>query len=182
VGNYNISLTWRGSPVQIRAGPLYLSKKEVEMELPIYSIKQNSARILLPRVIILLLLSGMLYLGIRVNFYVFNMDFPDMINTVVTAGIIILAVADVFMTKSRNRENKVYFFSDRIEIRGKDNSVIMLGTVRDAEVRKNLFDMLFRTGTVALSSGQTIKNINYPDRIRDYIVQLIRRAPQVISR
>jgi hypothetical protein len=152
------------------------------MELPIYSIKQNSARVLLPRISILLLLSAMLYLGIRINFYVFNLDFPDIINTAVTAGIIILIVADVFMTKSRNKENKVYFFSDRIEIRGKDNSVIMLGTVRDAEVRKNLFDMMFKTGKIVLNSGQTIKNINYPDRIRDYIIQLVRRTPQVIAR
>jgi hypothetical protein len=152
------------------------------MELPIYSIKQNSARVLLPRIFMLLLLSAMLYLGIRINFYVFSMDFPDMINTIVTAGIIILIVADVFMAKSRSKNNKVYFFSDRIEIRGKDSIAIMLGTVRDAEVRKNVFDIIFRTGSIALSSGETIKNINYPDRIKDYIMQLIRRSPQVISR
>jgi hypothetical protein len=148
------------------------------MEVPNYSTKQNTARILLPRVFILLLLSGLLYIGIRVNFYVFNKEFPNAVNYAIIGGIVILALADIFMTRSRNKENKIYFFNDRIEVRGKENFSVMLGTVANAEVKKNIADMLFRTGSIVLSSGQTIKNINYPERVRDYIIQLIRRSPQ----
>lgn len=152
------------------------------MEVPNYSTKQNTARILLPRVFILLLLSGLLYIAIRVNFYVFNREFPNIINIAIVGGIAILTLADIFMTTSRNKNNKIYFFSDRIELRGKENLSISLATVANAEVRKNIADILFKTGSIALSSGETIKNINYPERVKDYIIQLIRRSPQQARR
>ncbi|MBW2992722.1 hypothetical protein KY345_05900 [Candidatus Woesearchaeota archaeon] len=147
------------------------------METPNYSTKPNITRVLVPRIIILLVLSALLYVGIRINFAVFNMEFPGMINILVIIFIIILAAADIFLTNMKNKENKIYFFNDRIEIKGKEDITVALGPITDAEVKKDFFDKILKTGSIVLSNGQIIKNLNYPDRIREYIMQLLRRAP-----
>ena len=110
------------------------------MEVPNYSTKQNTVRILFPRIIILLLLAGLLYAGVRINLVVFNIEFPDMINYIVIITIAVLVIADVFLTNQKNKENKIYFFSDRIEVRGKETSTINLETITNGyqPVRKLL--------------------------------------------
>lgn len=152
------------------------------METPNYSTKPNITRILLPRIISLLILSALLYFGVRINFIVFNKEFPDIINILTIITIAVLAAADIFLTNKKNRENKIYFFNDRIEIRGKQQAAIMLGTIKSIEVKKDIFDKLLNTGSIVLSSGQIIKNLNYPERIKQYITQLIRMAPQPKNR
>ena len=156
-----------------------IKKKEGKMEVPNYSTQQNLTRILLPRILTLLILSALLYSGIRINFIVFNQQFPNIINYAVIAVILILAMTDILLTKNRNKNNKIYFFSDRIEIRGKEQSTILLATISNAEVKKNLADKMLKTGSIHLSTGQIIKNISYPERISQYIMQLIRRRPQL---
>ena len=149
------------------------------MEVPNYSTQPNLTRILLPRIFSLLILSALLYFGVRVNFIVFNKEFPSMINYIVIAIILILIIADIFLTGSKNKNNKIYFFNDRIEIRGKEQSTIPLAAITNADVKKNVFDILLKTGDVFLSTGQTLKNLSYPERIKQYILQLVRRPPQL---
>jgi hypothetical protein len=149
------------------------------MEVPTYSTQPNLTRVLLPRIFSLLILSALLYFGVRVNFIVFNKEFPSMINYIVIAIILILIIADIFLTGSKNKNNKIYFFNDRIEIRGKEQSTIPLAAITNADVKKNVFDILLKTGDVFLSTGQTLKNLSYPERIKQYILQLVRRPPQL---
>jgi len=149
------------------------------MEVPNYSTKQNLARVLLPRILTLLMLSLLLYVGIRINFLVFNMEFPDPINFIVIILIMILIAADIFLTNMKNKESKIYFFNDRIEIRGKDATTISLATITSAAVEKNVYDKMLNTGDIILSDGQAIKSLNYPERISQYIMQLLRRAPEI---
>lgn len=156
-----------------------LIKKEVEMEVPSYSIKQNITRILFPRILNLLLLSALLYVGIRVNFIVFSIEFPNIMNIFTIMAIMVAAAADVFLVKSKNKYNKVYFFNDRIEISGKEQKRIMLAAVNNTQVKKNLFDKVLNTGSILLDDGNRIDNLNYPERVNQYIIQLIKISPQV---
>ena len=151
------------------------------MEVPNYSTQPNLTRILLPRIVMLLLLSVLLYAGVVFfSFAVFNKTLPGIMNYAAITAILILAIADIFLTKNKNKDNKIYFFSDRIEVRGVKQKTVMLGIVNDAKVRKNMYDIILGTGDIKLSNGQVIKNVNYPERIAQYIIQLIRRPPQRI--
>jgi hypothetical protein len=152
------------------------------MEVPSYSTKPNTVRILLPRIINIILLSALLYTGVRVEFYTLNKEFPSMINLIVTAGILILASADIFLTYNKNKDSKIYFFNDSIEIRGKEDTTVQLGIITGAEVKKNAFDTILKTGDILLSDGNKIKNLKHPDRIKDYIMQLLRKTPQMRPR
>lgn len=161
-------------------GPILSTKKRGKMETPSYSTKPNIVRILLPKILGLLGLSVLLYAGVRVNFFVFDIEFPNWINLAVILVILVLAAADVFLTNMKNKNNKIYFFNDRIEIRGKEQNTIMLGTITNAEVKKDLFDKILKTGSIILSNGEVIKNLKYPDRIQQYIMQLLRKTPQKV--
>ena len=149
------------------------------METPSYSTKPNLSRILIPRIIKLLLLSALLYLGVRINYIVFGAEFPGIINLIVVILILVLIAADIFLAHMKNKENKIYFFNDRIEIRGKNHNTINLALVSNAEVKMNMLDKMLNTGDIKLNNGEKIKNLNYPERIRQYILQLIRRSPQI---
>lgn len=149
------------------------------MELPNYSTKPNTTRILFPKIALLLVLSALLYFGVRINFIVFNKEFPMMVNISVIVVVVVFAVIEVILTNKRAKDNRVYFFNDRIEIRGKGSFTIGLSTISNIDVKKNLVDKLLNTGTVVLSTGQTIENINYPERIKAYILQLMGRYPAV---
>ena len=150
------------------------------METPNYSTKPNITRILMPRIISLVFLAALLYAGIRVNLAVFNIEFPSSANMITTAAIITAAAADLIIAGMKNKDNKIYFFSDRIEVKGKKPKTIALGAISSAEVKKNLYDMILDTGDIRLSNGQAIKNLNCPERISQYITQLIRMPPQKV--
>ena len=142
------------------------------MELPTYSTKPNITRILFPKIALLLLLSSILYTGVRINFVVFNMTFPMVANAIVILIIIILALIEIVNTEKKAKDSKIYFFNSRIEVRGKEETTIILNTINNIEIKKSMVDKLLNTGTLVLNTGQTIKDIKYPERIRDYILQL----------
>jgi len=149
------------------------------METPNYSIKPSLARIFIPRTINLIILAALFYLGIRINFIVFNKNFPSMINTITLAAITTLIIADILITNIKNKDSKIYFFNDRIETRGKQPGTINLARISNTEVKKNIYDKMLKTGNITLSNGQSIENIRYPERVNQYITQLIRRPPQI---
>lgn len=175
---------WRGSPVQKLEGSNLRFEslarpiiKRGMMELPNYSTKPNMIRILFPKILLLLVLSALLYFGVRINFIVFSKEFPTIINVLVIMAIVVLVIIEVILTNKKVKDSKIYFFNDRIELREKEQATVMLSTVSKIDLKKNLFDKLLNTGTLVLSTGQTIENINYPERIKAYITQLMGRYP-----
>ena len=89
------------------------------MELPIYTIKSNTIRILIPKAIKLLGLAVLLYIGVIFLLFTMKKSIPSYINYLIIAIIFVLVLIEALLTYNKTIKNSTpisYTISDYKEL------------------------------------------------------------------
>ena len=149
---------------------------EQQTEQPIYVLPQIKKRALIPKVVSLLVLSTIFYLGVLLNVSLLKLSGTEETVIRLVALILLLSVIVIGVYISLHQANQPYkFYRKGILVRGK---MVSYGNIMNTEPKITLFDKMFKTYSINLGNGNFLRNINQQVQIKDYLEKLINYAKQ----
>ncbi len=143
-----------------------------EMELPQYTIRPAIRRLLVPQFLKLIALCALFYFGVWINLKLLERQVPIWFDIAVIAFLLILAIAQAFITRKRAENWRYEFYSNRIEYFGDRLSSVLYSDIPSIVVKRNVFDLLANTATLALGKFRIRYLTNY-EEISKYINSLV---------
>jgi hypothetical protein len=144
------------------------------MELPQYTLRPNTNRMLVPWIFKLLGLAILFYGGIYFNAKVaLSTDIPAYINLLIFAFLIVLIGTQAILYHVKFGKYQYLFYTNRVEFDGKKQSNFMFGDFQDVKLNQNVFDKMFDTGSIVLSKAFSIGPISNVAQIKSYLEQLV---------
>lgn len=144
------------------------------MELPQYTLKPHNNRMVVPWIFGLLMLSILFYFGIYFNVkFALQSDVPPSINMFIMAFCIVIVVFQLVRYHIQFAKYQYLFYADRIEFQGKKTKVFMLKDTEEITVKKNIFDNMFKTGSIKLSKKFKVGPIINTSQMQAYIQKLV---------
>jgi len=147
-----------------------------QQEQPIYILPQKTSRALIPKILSLLGLGVIFYLGILLNLSLLNLlageeSVVKMIGLGVVLGIIVLGIyLGIHHAKLSFR-----FYNNRI-MQGKKQ--IMYREIVNTKRTQNFIDKIFKTYSIDLGNNFQLKHISSEINIENYVQQLIQYTRQ----
>ncbi|PIN87690.1 hypothetical protein COV12_02510 [Candidatus Woesearchaeota archaeon CG10_big_fil_rev_8_21_14_0_10_32_24] len=147
-----------------------------QQEQPIYILPQKTSRALIPKILSLLGLGVIFYLGILLNLSLLNLRAGEesvvkMIGLGVVLGIIVLGIyLGIHHAKLSFR-----FYNNRI-MQGKKQ--IMYREIVNTKRTQNFIDKIFKTYSIDLGNNFQLKHISSEINIENYVQQLIQYTRQ----
>ncbi len=143
-------------------------------EQPIYAVQESKQRTLIPKVITLLFLAAIFYLGVLVNISLLELS-ADQETALKTGSLLTLAViiiVGIILTFIKTRRPYL-FYKNRIT-HGKET--IYYFNITNTTATKNFLDRSFKTYSLQLSKTFFFRNIPETIQLSNYIQQLIEYA------
>jgi hypothetical protein len=148
------------------------------LDIPKFSTSPNPERYLFSRVLFLIVLGILLYLGIYVNYYLALKDIPGLLNWIFIAGIILLITLEGMLSYVKYGQYKYILFEKHLEIRESKKILIDYSTITDIKFKENIYDRIFNTSSIFISvdSGKKtykIKHISNGNQIYFYLQKMV---------
>ena len=144
------------------------------MDLPQYTLRPNTNRMVVPWIFKLLGLSIIFYGGIYFNIkYALKMEIPPIINLLIFLFLILLIVTQIILYRIRFGKQKYEFFTDRIDFEAKTTKTFMFNDFTTAELKQGVFDKMFNTGSIQLSKKFSVGPVSNVQQVKNYLEQLI---------
>ncbi|MBI4738783.1 hypothetical protein HY772_04420 [Candidatus Woesearchaeota archaeon] len=144
------------------------------MELPQYALRPNTNRLVVPWIFKLLGLSAIFYAGIYINVkLLFHAGIPAAINVLIFACLLVLIVIQLIMYNVRFGKYQYLFYTNRVEFQGKKTDIFMFNEFTEVDLKQNLFDKMFNTGSLKLSKEFEIGPISSVTQIKSYFERLV---------
>ena len=149
---------------------LSVQKKPVT-EQPIYVLAQNKKRALIPKVVSLISLGIIFYLGILLNVSLLDLKAGEETLIKVIALIILLAVLTLGIYISFHKANQTYkFYKNRISfLKQQINYLNIINT----KPHSDFIDKMFKTYTINLGNKFFLRNIPNTVQVENYLQQLV---------
>ncbi len=147
---------------------------ELPPEQPIYVVYESKSRALLPKVISLVLLATVFYLGVLLNVSLLELDAQQ--ETGLKSGALILLLLLIFLgvfLAVRKVRIPYNFYQNRIS-RGKE--VIFYSNISNTSLHLDPLDRIFKTYSINLGKNFFLRNIPQEIQLSNYIQQLINYA------
>lgn len=145
------------------------------MEVPQYTLRPNTNRMVMPWIFKLLGLAILFYGGIFFNVkYALKMSIPLFVNVLIVIFLIILIATQLILYRVRFGHFKYEFYTNRVDYNGKDHKTFLYGNFESAQLKQNPFDKIFGTGSIQLSKKFLIGPISNITQIKTYLEQLVR--------
>ena len=145
------------------------------MELPQYTLRPNTNRMVVPWILKLLALAILFYGGIYFNVrYALGSQIPPIINLFIFAFLMVLIATQVIIYHIKFGKFKYSFYANRIEFEGKKVETFMFSDFRAAELKQNVFDRMFDTGSLKLSKSFSVGPVSGITQVKNYLEQLVR--------
>ena len=142
-----------------------------QQERPIYVLPQNKKRIIIPRIVILVLLGTIFYLGILLNISLLDLSgSQETIVKTVSLGILILIVIFGIFLALRRAKQVYKFYRNGIKI---NKNEIIYSEITNTTPKQSFVDKMFKTQTIALTKKFQLKNFPEQMQLQGYIEQLI---------
>jgi hypothetical protein len=146
------------------------------MEPPQYVCRPNVRKSTYLMLIKMIPLCLVFYVGVLVNFYLLDFKAPFSVHVLVVAILIVIVAMYTTLSYVNTSKTEYLFFLNRIEKIDKRNKEIALAQIRTSRVVRGFLDKSFNTGSIVLSPGLVIKDIDNVDQIYQYLQNLIRYA------
>jgi hypothetical protein len=149
---------------------------EQQQEQPIYILPQNTFRAIIPKIISLLGLGSIFYLGILLNLSLLNLRAgEESIVKMIGLGVVIaIMVLGVYLA-IHHAKLSFKFYNNRI-MQGKKR--IMYIEIVNTKMKKNFIDKIFKTYSIELGKNFYLKHIPATINVDNYLQQLIQYARQ----
>lgn len=143
----------------------------MEFEQPLYSLGQLRKRSLIPKILTLILLSIIFYLGILLNLYLLEMNAQQETLVKTLSLVLLLGIVALGVYFSYNKASKkILFYKNSVEFNNKKQKYAEITNIFPS---KNLFDKMFHTYQIKLTKDFTIRNIPDSVQLKEYIEKLI---------
>ena len=143
-------------------------------EQPAYTCYQHKMRAILPTSVALLLLSIILYLGILFNISLLDLTGSDETIIKTTSLIVIFFLVVIGISVTIYTALQPYHFYRTKVI--STNKELRYSLIKTTAFHRNLFDHPFKTYSIPLAKGFTLRNIPDSTQLQPYINQLIQYA------
>lgn len=146
------------------------------VQRPLYILPQVKSRAIIPKIINLLVLGAVFYLGVLLNLSLLKIDqqtnnLIQIVSAMAIIFCILLGIIIAIIKAGRNYQ----FYRDRIAIGKKQ---ILYREIKSVAGKKGFWDKLFQTYRLSLDNQMIIKNIPQTVNIADYIKKLIDYSSQ----
>jgi len=143
-------------------------------EQPLYSIYESKKRALIPKIVSLLILAFIFYLGILINISLLELDASQ--ETALKTGALllltVLIIIGAFIT-FRKSSQPYLFYRNRIT-HGKE--MLYYLNIIDTAPQSNFIDRIFKTYSIQLGKTLAFRHIPEATQLRDYVQQLVEYA------
>jgi hypothetical protein len=138
---------------------------------PLYNLKENLKRALIPKIITYIVLGVIFYLGVMLNIYLLELPGNDetVVNIISLVIITILIVVGIFNTWRKSSQDYV-FYQNKIV---KGNNELTYLDIVNTEKKKDFIDKIMGTYHINLTNNFKIEYIKDEIEIGDYLQQLI---------
>ncbi|MBT7902312.1 hypothetical protein HN587_00495 [Candidatus Woesearchaeota archaeon] len=144
------------------------------MELPQYTLKPNTFRMVTPWIIKLLVLSTLFYTGIILAMKLsLKMEIPSFIHPIIGLVLLALVIIQTILYKVKFGKFKYVFFTNRIEFEGEKPLTFLFTDFKSINIKQDFLDKLFGTGNILLEPNFKIDHISNIKQIEGYLNQLI---------
>ena len=145
-----------------------------EPEKPIYILKQNKLRAIIPTITTIIFLAIIIYLGILLNLSLLNLPSSSSNLVKIISSLVLLTIIIIGAIITIEKAEKNYlFYPLQLKFRKK---VIYFQNLPLPEKKQSVLDKLFKTQTLTLSPEFKIKNIPQELSLQEYIQKLITYA------
>jgi len=145
---------------------------------PQYAIKPAKARIILPRFLLLLIISPLFYLGVHINARLLNFNLSMIHNSIIIGILAALIIMEYFLIRSNAGRMEYLFYGDRIVIQKKRPEQIPLHNVAEVILKKDVFDKVTKTASITLHPYSTLHGVMDAGRVLPYVQQLVNNSRQ----
>ena len=137
-----------------------------------YTLKPSLKRVIWPHFIKVLFIYALFFIAIILNLRLLNFSISYLYYGIIILFVIILLVADIILTSAKTKKIVYEFYLDSIKLIEKKETVIPIAEIQSVDVKRNIFDKIFRTATIVIQHEFKIKHIDDYDQIVSYVNQL----------
>ncbi len=144
------------------------------LEQPIYVLQQMKRRAVLPKLLSLIILGVVFYLGILLNISLLALSAREetIVKTASLALLLLIIMLGAYL--SYRRSGKPYlFYQNKVIAHGK---TIHYTAIVNTAPRRDLWDRLFKTYSINLDGGTYLRHLPQAVDIHSYLQQLIAYA------
>lgn len=143
-------------------------------EQPLYVAYESTKRALIPKVVTLLFLAFIFYIGVLVNISLLELDAAQETNLKTGALLVlgILIVVGIALTFKKSRQPYL-FYRNRI-VQGKETLYYL--DITNTSQKINFLDNIFKTYFIQLGKNFFLRNISQSIALNNYVQQLIEYA------
>lgn len=137
-----------------------------------YQISSNSARIIVPKLLQLLGLGALFYIGVWLNLFLLKVEAVVLISIISISIILVLVIIQAVLSLKKTKKTYL-FFNDRVQT---DQQFIHYANIQNMEIKQTFADKVFKTATLMISPGFKMRYISNYKQIYDYIRKLRQMA------
>ena len=138
------------------------------MERPAYQLQQKMSRVLLPKIVLLLGLGVLFYVGVLLVISLLNLPPSQEPWINVGALVLLIILIGVGILLDYKRARKPYnFYNDRI---GEDK---LYSSITNTIPKQNWLDKMFKTYSIDLGNGLVLRNIPEDVDMKPYLDKLV---------
>lgn len=120
------------------------------IDIPKYRIRPKPERFLVDKILILLGLGILLYLGIYINYYLLVQTIPEYFNWIFIIGIILLCITELIVCYIRYSNYTYTFYDERIVISNYKTTEIPYSEIKNVSYANNIIDKWIKTGSIII--------------------------------
>ncbi|PIZ52507.1 hypothetical protein COY27_00145 [Candidatus Woesearchaeota archaeon CG_4_10_14_0_2_um_filter_33_13] len=146
------------------------------IEQPIYVLPQSKSRALIPKIVILLVLGGIFYLGVLLNLSLLDLtsEVSDVANLTSLILLLCVIILGIFLAV-RQAESSYKFYHNKITQGKRD---IKYTAISNINPKQDFLDKLFKTYSINLGSNFFLRHLPQEVQISAYLQKLINYAKQ----
>ncbi|MGV8171821.1 MAG: PH domain-containing protein [Candidatus Woesearchaeota archaeon] len=137
-------------------------------DVPKFRIRPSPGRFLFDKLLVLFGLGILLYLGIYVNYFLLSSTIPKVLNILFIIGIFLLIVLELILCYVKYGNFVYEFYDEKLKLNYSDVHELSYSDMSSISYRVNLFDKMFRTGTITILSRDgkkfKLKYLNNPNQ------------------
>jgi hypothetical protein len=143
------------------------------VDIPEYTIKPNVLRKATAQLLLMIVLSIVFYFGIYINIYLLNIQIPQNIQILIITVLGLLVMIQVLLTYVQTSKIRYSIYRNRVQIETANPKYLMFNTIQDIQIKKNIFDNIFKTGTIILQPELKLEFVPNIDQTYSYLKQMI---------
>ena len=148
------------------------------IDVPKYIVRPKPNRFLIDKVLILLLLGGLLYLGVFVNYYLLDTNIPTYWNIIIVVGIVIILALELILCYLKYSNYSYEFHEEYIKIADAKSKTINYHDILTVEYSANIIDKKLNIATIILKlkdgSNVKLKYLDNPNQAFTWIQKMLK--------